>query len=85
MKPQRKIAIFFDFIEEKASRTVLDRLENAHIRQQDDVHHQRIDDSGYRHHVVGKDKRTAGNRDSLGSVLHAYFNDDGAYHPSPAG
>ena len=49
------------------------RLDNAHIRQQDDVHHQGVYNGWYGHHVVGKDKWTAGNRDGLGSILHTYF------------
>ena len=52
-------------------------MNNPDIGQQDDIHHQGIDNGRNGHDIVVKHKRTAGNGNSLGSILHTDFNDDG--------
>ena len=52
-------------------------MDDAHVGQQDDIHHQSIDNGRNSHDVVVEHKRTAGNGNGLGSILHANLNHDG--------
>lgn len=53
-------------------------FQNTNIDQEDNIHHQRINNGWNSHYIVVKHKRTARNGDSLGSILHAYLNHDSA-------
>ena len=49
-------------------------MNHADVCQQDDIHHQGIDNGGNSHNVVIKHKGTTGNGDGLSSILHTDLN-----------
>ena len=50
-------------------------LRHPYVRQQDEVHHQGVDDSGNGDDLVVEDERAAGDRDGLCGILHADLDD----------
>ena len=56
----------------------LSPVDDAHVGQQDHVHHQGVDDGGDGHAPVVEDKGAGGHGDGLGCVLHAHLDNDGA-------
>lgn len=53
-------------------------LDDGDVGDQDDVHHQGIDDGRDGYHVVVEHQRAARDGDGLGGVLHPHLDDDGA-------
>ena len=54
--------------------------DDADVDQQDDIHHQRIEDGRDGHLLIGEDNRAGSDCDGLGSVLHPYFDN---HRPAP--
>ena len=53
-------------------------FDKADVCEEYDIHHQRVKDAREGDDFVVEDEWTGGKGDGLGSVLHAYFDDDGA-------
>ena len=53
-------------------------LGEAYVDEEDDVHHEGIDDGGDGDDLVVEDEGTARHGDGLGCVLHADLDDQGA-------